>query len=62
VALRELSDATFNFPTRADAYEYAYDALRRLEAKPTHSQERGRADESTLGGAPGGTPEPASRT
>jgi hypothetical protein len=41
VALRELSDTTFNFPTRADAYEYAYDALRRLEAKPTHSQERG---------------------
>jgi NAD(P) transhydrogenase len=31
---REFIDATFNFPTRADAYKYAaYDALRYLEAR-----------------------------
>jgi NAD(P) transhydrogenase len=32
--VREFIDATFNFPTRADAYKYAaYDALQQLEAR-----------------------------
>jgi NAD(P) transhydrogenase len=39
--VREFIDATFNFPTRADAYKYAaYDALQHLEAGPVGQHRR----------------------
>ena len=42
--VREFIDATFNVPTRADAYKYAaYDALQHLET-PARNQERRRVD------------------
>jgi NAD(P) transhydrogenase len=35
VTVREFIDATFNFPSRADAYKYAaYDALQHLASRP----------------------------
>jgi NAD(P) transhydrogenase len=41
--VREFIDATFNFPTRADAYKYAaYDALRHLEARAESPRARRR--------------------
>jgi len=49
--VREFIDATFNVPTRADAYKYAaYDALQHLEAR-AGSQERRRVDRNRGGGA-----------
>jgi NAD(P) transhydrogenase len=42
--VREFIDATFNVPTRADAYKYAaYDALQHLEAR-ARNEERRRAE------------------
>jgi hypothetical protein len=42
--VRDFIDATYNVPTRADAYKYAaYDALQHLEAR-TANQERRRTD------------------
>ena len=39
--VREFIDATFNFPSRADAYKYAaYDALQHLEARPLSQHRR----------------------
>jgi NAD(P) transhydrogenase len=35
----EFIDTTFNFPSRADAYNYAaYDGLQRLQARPPHAR------------------------
>jgi NAD(P) transhydrogenase len=53
--VRELIDATFNFPTRADAYKYAaYDALRHLEARvegPEHVWAAGPRRHGSIGPA-----------
>lgn len=39
--VREFIDATFNFPTRADAYKYAaYDALQQVEARARSKKRR----------------------
>jgi NAD(P) transhydrogenase len=39
--VREFIDATFNFPTRADAYKYAaYDALQHLETRAWNQEQR----------------------
>jgi NAD(P) transhydrogenase len=56
--VREFIDATFTFPSRADAYKYAaYDALLHLEAR-AGSQERGSEAGSRRGGAAGSTANP----
>jgi NAD(P) transhydrogenase len=56
--VREFIDATFNFPTRADAYKYAaYDALQHLETRAWNQEQRQTAGRRR--GVAGGAAKPA---